>query len=702
MDEAALEDTGGYGPLAYYCLARWLDGLDDSAAGTAAAQRTRLLYRRAFDEGQGLLRREAGLGLISSLDSSGQWEELLSFSKEYIEGLGPEWRAERPRLDALDALGRGKPAAELIARLSSLYPRQAAADAEALAFYSASASLHAGGKAWAAAFRAILLVAQDSPWSDRAAALLQGEPRLAARFAPGELHAIAMRAAVRSKNYGQAYKEALLAPEASMGGSASRAMIADAGRAFLYGGALKEGEARFTARGWTARYYRARFARSLGRWTQASLLFRKAALDAPTRVDADSARWYAADCAYRAGLADARGLPPDDRRESRLAAESKARQSALDELVADSSLWLGSESFSDLTNSLFRDALAARDWGLIESMGQRLAPRLRGDLAARIAYTAARAFELDLEDSGADSGEPDSRAAATAVRFAAIVDEPRAPLYYRALASWRARLDPSLLPLGLDREQPAAQPPEMIGEAEALVSALAGFGLVDLALSEARQRGAALGDQALRRLAALFAGLSRPDCALRLVQELASRPGYEARRSDYELLYPRPYLELLRSLKIEPPLSEALALGLLRSESLFKASAVSPAGAIGLSQLMPATATDQARALGLKTYDLATPKDNLYIGLSHFAMLLKRAEGRPLRAMMAYNAGMARLRKWSLESGELPDDLMVEALGIEETRQYCRNILLATVMYGELYYGQGVAQSVGELVDGQQ
>ena len=41
---------------------------------------------------------------------------------------------------------------------------------------------------------------------------------------------------------------------------------------------------------------------------------------------------------------------------------------------------------------------------------------------------------------------------------------------------------------------------------------------------------------------------------------------------------------------------------------------------------------------------------------------------------------------------------MVEALSIEETRQYCRNILQATVMYGELYYSRNIGDTVEELV----
>jgi soluble lytic murein transglycosylase-like protein len=333
-------------------------------------------------------------------------------------------------------------------------------------------------------------------------------------------------------------------------------------------------------------------------------------------------------------------------------------------------------------------------------MAERLGPNLAPDVAARVEYTAARAYELGFLAGSGEETDPETRAAAAAVRFAALADTGAAPLYYRALAAWRAGIEPTLI--SLNASSPIAAPaiPNEIDETENFVAGIACFGLGDIALAEAKSHKAALNDDALRRLAALFSSLGRPDCALRLQLALSSRPSYQPRRSDYEQLYPRPYLEEIRSLKLEPRIPERLAFGLVRSESVFRVDVVSLAGAVGLSQLMPATAADQAKALGLSSYDLKTPKDNLTIGLAYFASLLQRTDGRPLRAMMAYNAGWGRLKTWAAESGELPDDLMIETLGIEETRQYCRNILKATVMYGELYYSRTVGETVGELVEG--
>jgi hypothetical protein len=721
LDEASLGDTGAFGPAAYYYLARWLDSRINPTVPTTAtatdpepAAKLRLLFRMAYDRASGIVKQEAGLALIGQLSSAGQWDELLGFSADFSTAMGASWQADRTRLDALDALGRHDEIAAFVSRLASAYPDEAAKDADALSWFGAVANLRSGGKTWANPLRRILLERPASVWTARAYDLAQAEPKVRALFSQEELHALAMRDAVGAKDYGLAYTEALLGPNAAMGRSSSQAMVADAGKAFLNSGQLKEGATRFIAVGWTARYYKARFARALERWREARVLFRKAAADAPTKADADAARWYAADCAYRAALAGAGTLVDSVNRGSGKAALSAvraaAREVALNELVAASELWSDPAYFSDLVDGLFRDALRERDWRLIEQMERRLGPRLAPDTAARVAYTAARAYELGFvagssgvagpKGADAEGDAPETRATVAAVRFAAIADQADAALFYRALAAWRAGIEPTVvLP---DRSPPAtaAAVPKKSDETEGFVAGLAGFGLGDIAVAEVRTRRADLGDDALRRLAARLYSLGRPDCAIRLTLLLGSRPARAIRRSDYELLYPRPYLGEIRGLRLEPRISEWLTLGLLRSESAFRADAVSRAGAIGLSQLMPATAAEQAKALGLTSYDLMEPKDNLGIGLAHFGSLLERTGGRPMRAMMAYNAGWGRLRTWTAESGDLPDDIMVEAIGIEETRQYCRNILQAAVMYGELYYGKNVGDTVQELVGG--
>jgi soluble lytic murein transglycosylase-like protein len=82
----------------------------------------------------------------------------------------------------------------------------------------------------------------------------------------------------------------------------------------------------------------------------------------------------------------------------------------------------------------------------------------------------------------------------------------------------------------------------------------------------------------------------------------------------------------------------AISVSLLHSiaarESGFRQASVSPAGAIGIMQLMPAT----ARALGRNPHDLA---DNILGGAAYLRQLLDRFDGDIERAIAAYNAGPA-------------------------------------------------------------
>lgn len=91
----------------------------------------------------------------------------------------------------------------------------------------------------------------------------------------------------------------------------------------------------------------------------------------------------------------------------------------------------------------------------------------------------------------------------------------------------------------------------------------------------------------------------------------------------------------------------ALILSVIEVESTFRTEVVSPAGAIGLMQIMPATASAVAGWLGLPykgPESLKDPKINLHIGVAYLAHLRDRYEGlSPYYHIAAYNIGPARL-----------------------------------------------------------
>lgn len=163
--------------------------------------------------------------------------------------------------------------------------------------------------------------------------------------------------------------------------------------------------------------------------------------------------------------------------------------------------------------------------------------------------------------------------------------------------------------------------------------------------------------------------------------------------ADYCLIYPRGYDEQIEPLAKEWGLPAWLLYTLVWSESAFKPSVKSPAGAVGLAQLMPSTALEMARRLKLAEPDLTNPAHNLRLGTYYYAQLYRNYESA-LKAFMAYNAGPARVRKWVKEFARYPAELFTEVLPIAETRKYIRKIIHTAVLYAYLYNQQAPAEVI--------
>lgn len=79
----------------------------------------------------------------------------------------------------------------------------------------------------------------------------------------------------------------------------------------------------------------------------------------------------------------------------------------------------------------------------------------------------------------------------------------------------------------------------------------------------------------------------------------------------------------------------------IMAESNFKTHAVSKKGALGLMQLMPATAAE------LGVADPFDPKANVEAGTAHLSALLDRYNNDPIKALAAYNAGAHRVKQYN-------------------------------------------------------
>ncbi|MDE2006085.1 MAG: lytic transglycosylase domain-containing protein [Rhodospirillales bacterium] len=141
-----------------------------------------------------------------------------------------------------------------------------------------------------------------------------------------------------------------------------------------------------------------------------------------------------------------------------------------------------------------------------------------------------------------------------------------------------------------------------------------------------------------------------------------------------------------------PPLGAAQAAvvrSVIRQESSFDRRAVSPTGALGLMQLMPATAAAIARRIDLPITRVALRRDgarNVTLGTAYLSRLLDRFGGSLPLALAAYNAGPRRVDAWLAASGGPPRGASstidwIERIPFAETRNYVERVLEGTVIY---------------------
>ena len=163
------------------------------------------------------------------------------------------------------------------------------------------------------------------------------------------------------------------------------------------------------------------------------------------------------------------------------------------------------------------------------------------------------------------------------------------------------------------------------------------------------------------------------------------------------LRYPLAYENLVRQAAAEQRISPALIYGVARRESAFDPNIVSSAKAQGLMQLIPSTAKQVSRSLGIKrltkkqTFD---PQTNIRLGAAYLDDLLKRFDGNHALATASYNAGPHRMPRWR------PDYTMeaarwVESIPYNETRNYVQAVLGYMTIYE--YKLQGAEQNVTRL-----
>jgi len=151
---------------------------------------------------------------------------------------------------------------------------------------------------------------------------------------------------------------------------------------------------------------------------------------------------------------------------------------------------------------------------------------------------------------------------------------------------------------------------------------------------------------------------------------------------DFTQRFPMPHRADMQVQAKLNQLDEAWMYGLIRQESRFMADARSRVGAMGLMQLMPATAKWAASRVGIKNLlmDRVTEVPvNLSLGAYYLRHVLDDL-GHPVLATAGYNAGPGRARRWRAET-PLEGAIYAESIPFNETRDYVKKVMTNAWFY---------------------
>ena len=163
-----------------------------------------------------------------------------------------------------------------------------------------------------------------------------------------------------------------------------------------------------------------------------------------------------------------------------------------------------------------------------------------------------------------------------------------------------------------------------------------------------------------------------------------------AKRAVNALGLPLQYSSVIRQEATDKHLDPALVAAVIYAETKFDPR-TSSAGAVGLMQLMPETATFLAKRSGATTFttaDLSTPEVNIAYGSYYLRYLLNEYHQNLSLALAAYNGGESNVDRWVADAHADGRSLSVADIPFPETRAYVERVLHAQGQYKHKYADQ--------------
>jgi len=193
-------------------------------------------------------------------------------------------------------------------------------------------------------------------------------------------------------------------------------------------------------------------------------------------------------------------------------------------------------------------------------------------------------------------------------------------------------------------------------------------------------------------VARILAAAGRYRDAMKLSESLLSSLGYS---NDIQslpplfgrLLFPRYFSQYIEEASSKYKLDPNFVLAVIREESRFNSDAVSPVGARGLMQIMPATGNHISNSLGRDNFtpdDLRSPSTNVLFGAYYLNSLLTTYDGKKYLALAGYNAGPGNANRWLRQYPDTEEDIFIERISFRETRNYVKRVLGTYWIYSSL------------------
>ena len=161
--------------------------------------------------------------------------------------------------------------------------------------------------------------------------------------------------------------------------------------------------------------------------------------------------------------------------------------------------------------------------------------------------------------------------------------------------------------------------------------------------------------------------------------------GYEGVATGHglKLIFPQAHMDLIEKYSQEYEMDPILMLSLIKQESGFNEDAVSGSGAMGLMQIMPATAVSTDP--NVERSELNDVDTNIRVGIKYFSQLMDQFDGNMVFSIAGYNAGPQACKRWLKDGGDKKPMLeFIESIPYRETREYVASIIRNYFWYTHL------------------